>query len=201
MKTITRYIDVYEYSELDDNAKEHAKRDYLDTCREPFIFTNLCEENLAYLLPNSDLKVEYSLASCQGDGFNIYGTVCLDDLLNKLSDKFTDKELRFLRWAFRNYSTMYKMPCNNSGYCYCVCDLHDYTEDIIYELEWHSYRGIQYDVLEKFNKLAKEYMTELCSGFEKDGYDYFYEVSDDEMVEISDANEWYYTSDGSYCYV
>lgn len=200
MKTITRYIDVYEYSELDDNAKERAKNDYLSTCRESFIFTELCEENLAYLLPNSDLKVEYSLASCQGDGFNIYGTICLDDLLNKLSDKFTDEELRFLSWAFNECSTMYKMPCNNR-YCYCICDRHDYTEDIIYDLEWHSYRGIKYDVLEKFNKFAKEYMTELCSGFEKDGYDYFYEVDDDEMIEISDANEWFYTADGKHCYV
>lgn len=197
MKTITKYIDLYEYSELDDNAKEQAKQDYLDSCRLAEDYSDMCEDDLAYLFPASDLEVQYSLGYCQGDGLNIYGTICLDDLLEHIQDNFSDKELRFLKWCFRSFSTMYKLPYNNQ-YSYCICDRHDYTEDIIDNLEWYGYRGIKYDVLDKFNSLSQDYMSELCSGYEKGGYEYFYEVEDDEMEDISYLNNWLYTADGKF---
>lgn len=197
MQTITKHFAIYEYSELEDNAKERVKYDYLDSCRDTYYFSDLCEYELVSLFPKSNLKVQYRLAYCQGDGFNIYGTICLDDLLELLKDKFTDKELRFLNWAFHTVSTMYKLPYNNHD-CFCICDRHDYTEDIVGNLEWYEYRGIKYDILNKFNELAQKYMTELCKKFENDGYKYFYEIDDDEMEDISNANDWHYLSDGTF---
>ena len=194
MQTITKYIDLYEYYELNDDAKERARQEYLETCRDAYFFSDICEENLSFMFPYSDLKVEFSLGYCQGDGFNIYGTICLDDLLDKLTDNFNTKDQRFLRWAFDEFSSMYKMD-SNTHYSYCICDRHDYTESVIDDLEWNGYRGIKYNTLEKFNKLSQDYLTDLCKHFEDDGYRFFYEVSDEEMEDISSGNDWMFTSD------
>ena len=45
------------------------------------------------LFPNSNLKVEYSLNYCQGDGLNIYGELNIKDILKYLD--FKDVVMRF----------------------------------------------------------------------------------------------------------
>lgn len=193
-KTITRAYEVYEYKELCEEAKEKVKEWYLEG-QEACIFTESCVEYLKELFPNSELEVEYSLNYCQGDGFNIYGTIYLDEVLEKIADKFTAKELKFFRWIFNLYGSSYKME-SNRHYCYCICSRNDFTEDILDWLEQDGMRGIPTETLRKFNKLVGEYLDDLCKEFEKNGYEYFYEVSDEDLRETCEANEWTFTAEG-----
>lgn len=195
-KTITKEYEVYDYKELCDKAKDAVKAWYLDG-QEPYIFTESCLEYLGELFPHSELQVEYSLNYCQGDGFNIYGKIYLDELLEKMADKFTDKELRFFRWIFNRYGSAYKME-SNGHYCYCICSKNDFMEDIIDDMEYEHMRGIPTVTMEKFNKLAGEYLDNLCGKFEESGYDYFYGVSDEELEDCCEANEWTFTADGEF---
>ena len=195
-KTITREYEVYEYKELCDKAKEAVKEWYLEN-QEAYIFTDMCKEDLKNLFPNSELEVEYSLGYCQGDGFNIYGKIYLDEVLEKIAEQFTAKELKFFSWIFNQYGSTFKME-SNRHYCYCICSRNDFTEDILDWLEQDGMRGIPTETIQKFNKLVGEYLDDLCGEFEKDGYAYFYEISDEDLQEACEANDWTFTADGKF---
>ena len=195
-KTITRAYEVYEYKELNAEAKEKVREWYLKG-QEAYIFTDMCVENLKSMFPNSELDVEYSLNYCQGDGFNIYGTIYLDEVLEKIADKFTAKELKFFEWAFNRYGSTFKMEANRH-YCYCICSRNDFSEDILSDMEYEQMRGIPTATLEKFSKLVGEYLDGLCGDFEKEGYSYFYEISDEDLREVCEDNDWTFTEDGEF---
>ncbi len=194
MRTITTVVKLYTFDELSDNAKARVREQYLNS-QDVESFTDGCKMYIDELLPNSNLDVQFSLSYCQGDGFNIYGEFSLIDLANVLEDKFTEKEKRFLKWAFEETGiNSYKMPMN-SHYCYCTAYMHDFTEDIFDALDYDGMRDIRKDTLEKMTREARIYIEKLCMSFENDGYKYFYEVSDDELKEW--ANDFEFTEDGN----
>lgn len=194
--TVTTEYTVCKFEELSDEAKEAVKRWYLNDPCMVEMFTENCEQDLENLFPKSELKVEYSLNYCQGDGFNIYGKIYLDEVLEKIADKFTEKEMKFFKWVFNEYGSSYKME-SNRHYCYCICSRNDFSEDILCNMEDDNMRGIPTETLKKFNKLVGEYLDNLCKEFEKEGYSFLYEISDEDMQETCEANEWEFTADGS----
>ena len=195
--TETREFNVYNFNELSKEAKERVRSWYLEwqSSELGYIFEDDCMERLKELFPDSDLKIQYSLNSCQGDGFNIYGEICLDELLEKIAEKFTEKELKFFKWAFSEYGTSYKMASNNY-YCYCICSRNDFMEDIFYEMDDCYSRNIPKKTMEKFNKIAGKYLDNLCGEFEKDGYDWFYKISDKDLQEYCECNSYEFMEDG-----
>lgn len=142
MRKITeiREFNVYKFAELSQAAKEKVRDWYLEG-QESCIFTEDCMMRLKELFPNSDLEVQYSLGYCQGDGFNIYGEIRLDELLEKIAENFTEKEMKFFKWAFSKYDTTFKMASNNH-YCYCICSRNDFMENIFYEMDNWYFRNI-----------------------------------------------------------
>lgn len=160
-----------------------------------YIFTEDCMMRLSELFPNSDLEVQYSLNYCQGDGFNIYGEIRLDELLEKIAENFTEKEMKFFKWAFSEYDTSYKMASNNH---YCICSRNDFMENIFYEMDNWYFRNIPEKTMEKFNKLAGEYLDKLCKEFENNGYDWFYEISEEDLQEYCEANDYEFLEDGEF---
>lgn len=198
MREITeiRKFNVYRFAELSEDAKEKVRDWYLEG-QESFIFTEDCMIRLKEIFPNSDLKVEYSLNYCQGDGFNIYGKIYLDEILEKIAEHFTEKELKFFKWAFNEFGSSYEMQSNNR-YCYCICSRNDFAEDLIDDMEYNSYRNIPEKTIEKFNKLAGEYLESLCKKFEKYGYDFFYNVSEEDLQEYCEDNNYEFLEDGEF---
>ena len=200
MRKITeiREFNVYKFDELSQAAKEKVRDWYLEGQSElSYIFTEDCMERLKELFPNSDLEVQYSLNSCQGDGFNIYGEIRLDELLEKIAEKFTEKEMKFFKWAFSEYDTSYQMMYNNH-YCYCICSKNEFMENIFCEMDNWYFRNIPEKTMEKFNKLAGEYLDNLCNEFEKNGYDFFYEISEEDLQEHCEANDYEFLEDGKF---
>lgn len=200
MRKITkiREFNVYRYAELSQAAKEKVRDWYLEGQSElSCIFMENCKMRLSELFPNSDLEVQYSLNYCQGDGFNIYGEIRLDELLEKIAEKFTEKEMKFFKWAFNEYDTSFQMGYNNR-YCYCICSRNDFMGDIFYEMDNWYFRNIPEKIMEKFNKLAGQYLDNLCKEFEKDGYDWFYEISDEDLQEHCEANDYEFLEDGKF---
>lgn len=207
MREATITVNVYKYEELSAKAKEHAKTDYLDTCRTAYEFSEICEESLSELFPHSSLRVEYSLSFCQGDGLNIYGVLDLEDALMRVMPDLTEEEQYILTKVLDKNHYTYRMR-QNGRYSYCICDRHYYVEDLIPENEdeavlteiTKSDIGDVMSALAKFNDVVRKNLVALCGKFERMGYDYFYTVTDNEMIEISDANGWEYTADGKFFY-
>jgi hypothetical protein len=207
MRTVTVNYNVCKYNELDECAKEKAKRWYLDG-QAPDIFTDDCKEDLYNLFGKNELDVQYSLASCQGDGFNIYGKIDAENIfkclekhnggtqLERFENVLTEKEKKTILHYAKECGAI-KLPMNNR-YCYSLADYIDIADDWEYDLKYYSgYKNINKDVLEKFEGLVRDIFYKLCKDYEKAGYEFFYEISDEDMEEMCEANDYEFYEDGT----
>lgn len=199
-RTVTKSYDVFTYDELSDEAKAKVKDMFLQWRGEDNdIFTEDCENVLAELFPNSDLNVQYSLAYCQGDGFNTYGKLDVNDLLNVDLSKYplngsnikplSDKDA--IKSAVDKAEISIIDLENNRRYGYSLADhieiVPDYDEDLTDE---------EKGCLNELENFARSVMGRINSQFEKGGYDYFYEMDEDEVRDMADANDYEFTEDG-----
>lgn len=209
MKVITREYNVYSYSELSEDAKEKAKQWYLEG-QESSEFTHIYMDDLRYLFNNSELKMQYSLGYCQGDGLNIYGELDLTDVIsmikfNKAGDTFkefenvlTEKEIKTIEAYMEVCGRCVELPYNNGHYEYCVADRTEFAEDWIENLQYNMYKNIQVDTIRKLEKVIRRMFTTLSGKYEEYGYSFFYEVDDKTMEEVCEDNEWMFLENGKY---
>ena len=205
MQQLIKIYNVYSYSELSDEAKEKAKEDYLnDYCRSEAL-TNIYMEDLKNIFPNSDLKIQWSLNGCQGDGVNIYGNLNINDIftlpnvtdMKWIGDELTEKENRTMKFYMSEHQEDTILPMNRRYY-YCYINHIDFSADFYSALENIGIRNINSNVLCKIEGIIRKVIKELCNQYERMGEDYLYNISDEEMEETSEANDWKYFKDGSF---
>ena len=210
MEIITREYKVYNFSELSEDAKEKVKQWYLDDDFRPCEFENIYTEDLRYLFNNSDLKLQFSLSYCQGDGLNIYGKLDLmdvftairdtehsGDLFEQYKDLFSEHEQRTIEAYMEVCGREVELPYNRH-YCYCIDDRVDFADDWIESLEYCRYKNIQIDTIRKMEKLVGRMFENLSATYEKYGYDYFYNADDEVVNEECEASGWRFLEDGTF---
>ena len=210
MEIITREYKVYNFSELSEDAKEKVKQWYLDDDFRPCEFENIYTEDLRYLFNNSDLKLQFSLSYCQGDGLNIYGKLDLmdvftairdtehsGDLFEQYKDLFSKHEQKTIEAYMEVCGREVELPYNRH-YCYCIDDRVDFADDWIESLEYCRYKNIQIDTIIKMEKLVGRMFENLSATYEKYGYDYFYNADDEVVNETCEANGWRFLEDGTF---
>lgn len=210
MEIITREYKVYNFSELSEDAKEKVKQWYLDDDFRPCEFENIYTEDLRYLFNNSDLKLQFSLSYCQGDGLNIYGKLDLmdvftairdtehsGDLFEQYKDLFSEHEQRTIEAYMEVCGREVELPYNRH-YCYCIDDRVDFADDWIESLEYCRYKNIQIDTIRKMEKLIGRMFENLSATYEKYGYDYFYNADDEVVNETCETNGWRFLEDGTF---
>ena len=190
MRVETIEKEIYTYPELSESAKEVAKQWYLDG-QEPEIFKFDCEESIATLFSNSDLKVQFSLGYCQGDGFNIYGDLNINDIFDKL-DMSNDKIEKIKNLIFDENISLRQ----NNHYNYSLKSQED-AENIASEIEEEDITSEQHNLIVSFVCKVLDYISEIDKKYERDGYNYFYEISNDVMEEICGNNQYEFTKDGN----
>lgn len=208
----------YEYNELSTSAKETVKQWYLnDESRCDILSEDFEESFLKYFFSESDLKIQWSLSSCQGDGVNIYGELDLNAILLYIKDynpaehsykyahdprnTFTEKELKRLEWYIDNLYYIGKETIipSNGHYCYCMARDIDFAEDITNDLKDQKFKNIDEKLVNRFQDEVIEIIQGLCGEMEKYGYDYLYNCEDEEIEETCEANDWYFDEDGNLC--
>lgn len=210
MEVVTREYKVYNFSELSEDAKEKAKQWYLDDDFRPQEFENIYTEDLRYLFNNSDLKMQFSLSYCQGDGLNIYGKLDLMDVFaairdtdhsgeqfEQYKDLFSEHEQKTIEAYMEACGREIELPYN-IHYCYCVDDKVDFADEWIEILEYCRYKNIQIDTIRKMEKLVGMMFENLSATYEKYGYDYFYNADDEVVNEACEANGWRFLEDGTF---
>ena len=211
MRTVTETYNVYTYPELSEEAKEKVNQWYLDDpCRNDE-FSKIYTEDLHNLFHNSDLKIQYSLGYCQGDGLNIYGELDLMDVFKAIRDKsycgetfkdfwdaMTEHEQKAIEAYMEVCGRSVALPYNDGHYNYCVSDKTDFAEEWIEELEYQQYKNIQVDTIRKMEKLVADIFVMLAKQYEEYGYKYFYEVDEEEITETCEANGWEFLEDGTF---
>lgn len=211
MRTVTDTYNVYTYPELSEEAKEKVNQWYLDDpCRNE-TFSEMYMEDIKNLFHGSDLKMQYSLGYCQGDGLNIYGELDLMDVFKTIHDKsycgetfkdfwntMTEHEQKTIEAYMEVCGRSVALPYNNGHYNYCVSDKTDFAEEWIEELEYQQYKNIQVDTIRKMEKLVTDMFVMLSKQYEEYGYKYFYETDEEEVTETCEANGWEFLEDGTF---
>ena len=197
MITGIKVIKGYKFSELSREAKDYAKENFLGENFRNEDFSWIVRDDVKYLFPKSNLDIQYSLLGCQGDGLNIYGELNLKDILSMpdVKKEFTIKEIATMLFYMDTYTDTIKLQ-ENRRYCYCIADRIDIVDDFICELENQNLKNINSCVLEKIENIVKKVITKLCSDYEDQGYDYLYNISDEEFDEIAENNGWLFYENG-----
>lgn len=204
IQVVTDY-ELYKYEELDSKGKEKAKRKYLDE-QDEYEFTDMVEADTTLVFPNSKLKVQYSLSYCQGDGLSVYGKLAFEDIFNILNgngyptlvegiEPFTEKEIKTLRFYAGEEGAL-NVDINRRYPFFCDW-CYNFADDWIDTFESDGLSSIKTDLIYRFEKTVKTIMQRYCKEWEKEGYQFFYEIDDESMEEISEANGWEYLADGT----
>lgn len=208
METITKEvkIDLYKFEELSEEVQEKIKQNYI-TDKHAYIFTDDVDEQLHYLFPNSEIKVQYDFGCCQGDGLNIYGNLYFKDIFNAyklidlLKNPFTSKEEKTLEYISEFIDTVYLEE--NQNYTYSLIEQNDFFEQITesYMLDFDNPETNyhQSELIKKLDKEIKSIFNDLVNTYYKAGEKYFYEVTEDD-IEDDEYFQGYFTKDGSRYY-
>ena len=205
MRTITITKNVYKYDELNTKAQERVMEWYVANYRTPELFSEMLDEDLEMLLGKNDLDVEYSLNYSQGDGLNVYGSIPLTQILDEAErcgwlitcfdafrNCFTEYEKALIRRYAEDYDTV-NIPRNTSNmYHYCHADHIDYAGDYMSNVGDDA----DADLLNRVNAALISLFSELCASYEEWGYEFLYDVDDDTLSEVCEANGWEFTEDG-----
>lgn len=184
MKQITQTINLYNFLELTETAKEAVRRTFLERERSPETFTEIVLEELQELFPNSELNVVYSLSYCQGDGLNIQGELGLFDFLQVWSASEKDKK-RMKFYLTKSYNTSYTFVSNNRYGYSCKHIDERYIECAVDEtleaLEAERIKDVDAETVTRFFIDMIEYFAQLDRAYERQGYNFFYEADDEEI--------------------
>lgn len=213
MRTIVETKEVYTYDELSDSAKQTVKDWYLIERSYFGDFDEMVAEDLRNMFGNNMLYVQYSLNNSQGDGLNICGKINAEKILDfigsdvagELSKKYSnvlsdDDKNKIRKWCNEYGDIHYDsigiiiVPANPTRYSYCVSDMIEFAGDWAAELYYYGVEDT--DILFKFEQACRDLFQELCNMYERWGYEYFYEIDDEEMSDICSANEWEFYEDG-----
>lgn len=202
MRTIEQNI--YSYSELNNKAKERVKQWYLEGQ------DNDCFNELRELFGSNELKLQYSLHYSQGDGFNIYGKINGENIINTIIQGFgwsllsdfetilSEKEKRTIKIYAKECSCV-ELPYNNR-YCYSLANQIEFAENWIYELENYNFSNINKAVIYKFQALVRDIFSEICEDFKESGYKYFYEIDEYDLEDWCTEMEYEFFENGElYC--
>lgn len=193
MRTITQEVKIYSYLELSEKAKDKARNDYINNL-DSNIFTEQVIEDLREKgLEN--LRPLYSLSCCQGDGLCLYGTIDFNEITGGLKNVFYKNfELSDYK-VLKELKAYSKISFNHIGRYY-----HKHSVDIdIYidgNLSPKNYEN-QSKIADKLLKNVKEWYLDLCDKYEKQGYDFFYGISNDELLEYCDAMGYEFLENGT----
>lgn len=188
-------VPVYSYEELNQRARDRVRDFYLGSL-DSDVFEEYCAEYLKKRFPCSRLRIEYSLNYCQGDGLNIYGELNLIDAFSLVRNGFSVAEQTEIAHLLVLYLGNYSMNRNPSRYAYCVCDGHEYTENLIDQME-ENHQCPPFSLLRKFDRLVQNLMAYCCRELENAGYDFFHGAEDSDIVDWCEANNFEFYADGT----
>jgi hypothetical protein len=202
MREVT--VKLYNFSELGKEAQAKAIKDwrnkgYAFGDSDAVTLTDKFKEELESYGFDDDVKIEWSLGYCQGDGVAFYGSIDLEKILpNHLGD-FTKDEQRRLYWLNNEYGISIKTVRNSYGYRYS----HAYTMDIDLYCDYPTdYRETElYDeVLQKLEDIVLNDIQSLSLKLEREGYKFIERMESDEVIrEFFEYNDdcYEFTGDGT----
>lgn len=177
---------VYRYAELSNSAKEVVKDHVLSVTRDAQDFTDSVKHTLD-VLGIEEAEVYYSLSYCQGDGLCFTGSVTWNKAI----------EILYIKESIAKLDKDFIKSCED-----CIYSINFYKFDRMYNhcnTVTVEFEDSSWMYAEDFTKLKNIFLTwykALCGKFEHQGYKWFYEISEEDVVEYCDNNDIEFTANG-----
>jgi len=189
MKILAKTITGYSYNELDEFVKTEAKSSVLNYDRLPEFFTEDLRSELFETFGLNHLKTYYSLSFCQGDGLCLYGNISFSELFE--NPKF--KKIAFKGIHHKQVQSVFDVlqyiDFEHRGRYY-------HEKSVYIESEEYNPTERQSAVIKKVVENVKSWYFQFCREWEKRGYDYFYEISDEDMECVCAEHDNLFTEEG-----
>lgn len=136
----------------------------------------------------NDVKLQYSLSYCQGDGLSFSGKL---DLKWFLENIYSKKLTKFKIWALNEYIYKVISKGNTGHYSY------SHKNQIEFEHNYPYERKHIEKLLENVLDEVKDYYVKLCNEYEKQGYNEIdYQLSNEYITEFLENNEYEFFENG-----
>lgn len=196
MKEIT--IIGYNYNELPEKVQRNLKEKIVYSWEYMDDFNWKIQDIICNDFPNSDIKTQFSLNYCQGDGVNLDGTLDYRDAIEFIKkmqrDKFEEDFIKIVKFCDIDF----KLP-ENPNYAYCYINRADIAESLINEYEAITDDEPPEDwqlTVQRFEAVLIDCLEDFCKKIEDYGYKYF----DADYIEDDYAASFYddttFTSSG-----
>ncbi len=189
MKKLVKEITAYRYSELAEQAREQAKRNYCEENCLPELFSEDLVETLKDKFGLHNLKTYFSLSNCQGDGLCLCGHISPSELF---------ENNKFKRIAFKgiHYKQIQSIEDELQGIDFRHKGRDCHANSVSIDSCEDNPTDRQESIIEKIIQNVKSWYFSFCDEWEEIGYDYFYEIADNCMQEVCDANDYLFTEKG-----
>lgn len=190
MRTIRTKI--YKFEELSEDAQQTAIDKFRNNLEIYLDFFNEdAKEQIEKAGFYDDIKLQYSLSCCQGDGLSFsckrIEWKTIEPLFTEVLGQGKEKTAKLI---FEYCSFICKG--NDGRYCFASKNDIDFTFEN-YNREYQNIKEVVGNVL---TKIENKYL-ELCKQLEKQGYSEIeYQQSDEVVKETILANEYEFTKDG-----
>lgn len=202
-----RVYELYSIDELQGESRQAAidnVRESIINSRETWDFNMLLDDYFSYGLQLDGIEYDYQLDYAQGDHFNIAVKLTVEDVFN-LIDKmnitigeFTKKELRTLKFYESECDGIkIRVTDDNKVQPWMLFGDMNIYDDIVYWLEWFCIRDINYNLLERFNDIVFGLVEDIERYCMRWGYDYFYNVDNDEIFDYIICGDMEFLADGT----
>lgn len=173
MKEIT--IVGYKYNELPKRVQQHLKEKIVHSWEYMDDFDSELQDIICDNFPNSDIKAQFSLNCCQGDGVNLYGSLDYRDAIEFVKkmqpDKMEDDFIRIVKFCDIDF----KLP-ENPDYAYFYINRADIAERLLCEYEAITDEEPPDDwqlTARYFETVLIDCIENFCKEIENYGYEYF----------------------------
>lgn len=199
--------ELYTIDELRGEARQKAMdnvRELIQNTRETWEFDGMLDDYFNNQLNMPRVEYDYQLDYHQGDHFHIATRLefsdifRLADLLHITLGYLSPKEKRTLEFyadeACAIDVRVSEYNRYNAAQNWDPCDI---WGPIVDNLEQHYIRNIEYDLLKTFSHMAMGVVEEIERNCMEWGYKYFYDIDDDEVLDVIEWDDIEFMEDGT----
>ena len=115
------------------------------------------------------------------------------DMYKPICEDITDEEWGLIKSCFNEYDTNINLP-QNRRYCYSLARQIS-LEDYFLQLSPSDKKKYE-ELLQKFQNVLRDFLENLNKYWERYGYDFLYNISDEVFSEFCEANDWEFHDTG-----
>ena len=178
---------VYKYSELQVHAKDAVRNYILSVVHDSDTFSEAIKESIESL-GFKDVELHYSLGNCQGDGLCFTGSINWIDL-NRIAEIHNKIDQLNAEFVISCNDCLDNIKFTRLSHMYC------HSRTVSVDIDNTNWMDVQDYIV--FKDIILNWYNSLCNRYEKEGYKWFEEINEQDVIDYCDSNGLEFFDDGT----